>query len=185
MLESLQNNLKEYEDNTNYNSLAKEKTKEWYYTNIVNTGYKNYLENMNLCLELGESTSNITTETKDYYFQNYLDINYHPTYNCNNNNIVKSKYGLITINEALYSGLLNNNQINPNNWLITNNNYWTISPSHITTDNIANINYIDKSGTISNITPDKTLSIRPVISLKPKITISKGDGSINNPYIIK
>lgn len=189
MLHYLQNNLQNYAKDKKYNSNAQNKVEEWYYKNIVNTGYKNYLEKMNLCIELGNSnnsqSSNSTNETNDYYFNNEIDTNYHPSYNCSQTNQIESPYGLLTLSEAVYAGLAISNPTSPNNWLLANNNYWTLSPSHITSNNLANMKYIDKSGIISSITPDKELYLRPVISLKPKITSQKGDGSINNPYIIK
>lgn len=179
----LQNSLKTYKDIKNYDSIVKNEVRTWYYNNIVNTGYKNYLEEMNLCIEMDDDIANQNTNA-NIYFNNSLRNNNHPSYKCSQDNQIKSKYGLITASEAIYTGLTLNDDVNTSNWL-QSDNYWTISPSYITADNKAYLNYIDKTSKLKSALPTTNLGIRPVITLKHQVTKKSGDGSINNPYIIE
>ena len=181
-VDTLKNNLSSYADDVRYDSVAKNSVREWYYTNIVNTGYKNYLEDINTCIELGDGKKYIYDN--NYYFVDYLSYGYHPTYTCSGDSLITSDYGLITRDEALYAGLnLNNNS--SSNWLVAKDSYWTLSPSFINKNNEAFISYVNKDGKLDSSKPTNELGIRPVISLKSSVTVVSGNGSIDNPYIIK
>lgn len=192
--ESLQYNLKQYGNNKAYDSLIKTAIRSWYYNNIVNTGYKNYLENMNLCLDLSDKNISLDKENiqasndgQDYYFNSHINIGEHPSYYCSNNKVITGKYGLITEDEASYGGVLrDSNVLSVNNWLVVHNNsYWTLSPSYFSNDGVSYITSIDKSGYLHDVSSDSVIGIRPVISLKAKINKTGGNGTIANPYTIE
>ena len=63
--------------------------------------------------------------------------------------------------------------------------YWTMSPHYQDNSHGAHMVYVNDDGgfkSFGEITG--TRAIRPVISLKPEIEYTDGDGTKNNPYII-
>lgn len=88
-------------------------------------------------------------------------------------------------NNCLTTTLSNysNNSCNINNWLyVSGTSQWTISSR----SDSANVIYLYSSGTVhgtGNAASD--LSVRPVVYLNPDIEVISGDGTIDNPYIIK
>lgn len=182
IVDSLKNNLSSYTGEVKYDSVIKNSVREWYYTNIVNTGYKNYLEDMNICVELGDGKKYLYDE--NYYFVDYVSSGYHPTYNCSSYSLIVSNYGLITRDEVLFGGLSLKNS-SSDNWLIAKDNYWTVSPSFVNKNNEAFISYVSKDGKLDSSKSTNELGIRPIISLKSSVTVTTGNGSIDNPYIIK
>lgn len=79
-----------------------------------------------------------------------------------------------------------------NNWLNNNNGtYYTMSAKMneiVDTDNIEEVinnQVLTVSDTIEMISVDSKLLVRPVGYLKPRILMVGGDGTLDNPYIIK
>ena len=97
-----------------------------------------------------------------------------PTLICDDNNKKTSYVGSITKDELIFAGILvdisnNSSYLDGNYWLMTSNN---------------NTRYGINNGKIT-LVADGNLQNRPVISLNAKTLISSGNGTQNNPYIIK
>ena len=45
--------------------------------------------------------------------------------------------------------------------------------------------YVDNEGTMRGANASESYMVIPVISLNPNIVISQGDGTSNNPYVVK
>ena len=116
---------------------------------------------------------------------------------------IKTNITLMNLSDYLHASICENREINnykdeclKNNWLNKNSleNEWTISLKYIEP-------YKDKT-TEEMITPDNNtiysvgntiedniiltkLNIRPVIYLKSRILLTDGDGSFENPYVIR
>ena len=83
---------------------------------------------------------------------------------------LKYKVGLITYGEL---EVLNNDKFL---YLNRNNRFWTITP--------AGNNSINITGYMCGTSSSNVEGVRPVISLRPGIEYSDGDGSMEHPYII-
>ena len=93
--------------------------------------------------------------------------------------------GLITTDEVVLAGgkAWAKNQ---SYWLNTGQAYWTMSPSDFNSwYGYAGVWRVDGDGNLHNSWTTNTLGVRPVINLKSEISLSKGDGSVNNQYTIK
>ena len=102
----------------------------------------------------------------------------------NNNPIYKLyKVGLITADEVAFAGGAYN-KANSTYYLYTglNSHFWTMSPSHFV-GTYAYVWYVYSTGSLNvNVGVDNGHGARPAVSLKSTATITKGDGTINNPY---
>lgn len=127
------------------------------------------------------------------------------------NQIINSKVNLINLSDYLYTSscqedIINNynEQCLKNNWLnnIELEKTWTISFKETKevnkeTDNEEietesnnelnnNIKYLYSVGnSINEVSINDYLEVRPVLFLKPRILLIDGDGTLENPYIIK
>ena len=90
--------------------------------------------------------------------------------------------GLISMDEAWYAGGYSSN--NTSYYLYTGQNYWTMSPYLYNTIG-ARVFRVTSSGSLNyNYVDDTTPGVRPVINLGADITISSGNGTASNPYVI-
>ena len=70
-----------------------------------------------------------------------------------------------------------------NDWIFNSTNQWTLTPYSITSGNVFDVN---RSGYVySNYFADDSSEVRPSVYLTSNVSISGGDGTINNPYILK
>ena len=129
----------------------------------------------------------------DYCNMNWVDHNYsfEPIFTCNGGTIINEKYATLTADEAVFAGgLFGNVLLNTSSYLETSDADWWL----ITT-NFAGLPgqqacqawlYIADPG-IPDYGYDatQTATFRPVINLKPDVTISGGTGTSSNPYVIK
>ena len=119
-----------------------------------------------------------------------------PTFECENesdlyttsgsiqgNGALTYPIGLITTDEVAYAGGVYGST-NASYYLYTNQNYWTMSPSYFG-GSLADVFDVYSTGAIgSDWGVNSAYGVRPVINLKAKVTISGGDGSSTNPYVI-
>ena len=97
---------------------------------------------------------------------------------------VEYKIGLLTIDEAAFSGGVQDAD-NSSIYLETNFDTWLISPNRYDSDmHVCRIGTIRATGSLSNAWANSNISFHPSIALLPSVTISSGDGTINNPYIV-
>ena len=168
-------NTNNFNNSTLYNYLNKE-------YKIYNT---NYLEEHTYKQPYLSSIDNLLTDTVDSSSQ------------------IKSKVSLITLRDYINTSICTNRKISEydrdclnNNWL---NKYdelpsWTLTMEYneTTTEELTKEEIIpdnDEIFTVSDkITLNKTtdsLNVRPVVYLKERILLTSGDGSLDNPFIIR
>ncbi len=110
----------------------------------------------------------------------------------NGNGTLDYKVGLLTVDEVLYAGsidwsgyqALNYSDSSINSYLKENasDGYWTISPSYF--DGDARVLNVGGSGSVGNNWVKSTLGLRPAVSLTSTTTISGGNGTSSNPFVI-
>ena len=96
--------------------------------------------------------------------------------------------GLITADEVAYAGgvhHLSNNNYYFSNWPY----FWTMSPAFILGDQKIAIFANTSNGEMDNIyvnySRNANVVANPVINIKSTVAITDGDGTKNNPYVIK
>ena len=109
------------------------------------------------------------------------------------NESVKLDYpvGLILADEVALAGGRGyyNGTYSPNSnyYLYNGKYYWTLSPSHFNSfSSIASVWFVMPSGRLdpwNGVT--NSFGVRPVINLRADTSITKGDGSSLNPFVIR
>ena len=92
--------------------------------------------------------------------------------------------GLITTDEVILAGGFGGAINDDNYFLDTNQTYWTMSPSHLYSNNSVYIFSLYSNGDFGGLVADTLLGVRPVINLDKNVTISSGDGTMDNPYVV-
>ena len=204
--DALDDMLNRSDVNTN-NSTIKNQIDNWYNANL--SSYTNYIEDSIYCND--RSISNLlgwnpnggnlygNSTSLDYGAKERMTSIYTPTVQCINpldkytisttkgNGALTYPVGLITVDEVVYAG----SRINAGNssYLYTNQNYWTMSPSHyfnyIDSDNAYEYIVYFNGGMIVTESVYNSIGVRPVISLKSTDVVESGDGTQNKPYVIK
>ena len=150
--------------------------------------------NTGFCNDRTPSSGTGTGTTKAFYAAyNRLDTNKKPSFKCTNssdlftirssnkgNKALQYPIGLITADEVAYAGGVDGRS-NTSYYLYADQDYWTMSPRSF--DNSGAYMFRAGSG-ISNTTVNRAYGVRPVINLKADVTISSGDGTASNPYVI-
>ena len=165
----------------------------WYSTNIGNkTEYDNKVASggsAGFCndreMASGYTWSSEPSSTIRYAANERIYTNRRPSYECSNtNDMYTTKIGLITADEVMYAGGTNSN--NYGYYLYTGNSYWTMSPFFCNSTGGARVLRVDSLGILGgngSIVND-TYGVRPVINLRSDVTISGGNGTSSNPYVI-
>ena len=179
-----------YKDDVNkVDSTIKAYIDNWYRNNMI--GYSDYLEDTIYCNDRSIYRRNgWDPDSSDYgtslYFNSYT---YNPSYKnikCENdtdkfslsNPKAKLTYPIGLMSPAEMR-LLNNNHIAT----IYSNYYWLSSPSYY---NISVLNSaINYNGDVSDYYANNEIGVRPAVSLKMGTQYSSGDGSKDNPYVVK
>ncbi len=141
---------------------------------------------------LDSSTLGYGTYNTVYYNLNRIKNDKRPRFNCtrkdNNGNYVdyiESNGGLITLDEAIYSGIgyndTENNSFVEDTLTMTPNYYYHNS---ITNEDYAGLFKIDEYKNIITVPVNESNYTDIVLTLKGDIIISKGNGTYDNPYII-
>ena len=91
--------------------------------------------------------------------------------------------GLINADEAMFAGILNWDISNRNNYLYTDQTYWTMSPVRFIDSNYAYVLIVSSEGSFSSNSVSTARGVRPVINLKSTVAL-EGDGSVNTPFKI-
>lgn len=141
---------------------------------------------------LDSSTLGYGTYNTVYYNLNRIKNDKRPRFNCtrkdNNGNYVdyiESNFGLITLDEAIYSGIgyndTENNSFVEDTLTMTPNYYYHNST---TNEDYAGLFKIDEYKNIITVPVNESNYADIVLTLKGDIIISKGNGTYDNPYII-
>ena len=189
------------------NSTIKGVLDSWYQTNITNKGYGNKVSTeTGFCgdrnMTSGYSWSSQPSSTIYYagygrLAQNSSSVN--PTFKCNNSNdlyttsssskgnkALSNPIGLITADEVAMAGGVYGSS-NDSYYLYTGQNYWTMSPYFFNASggkSWARVFSVYSGGDLNFNFVNNTWSVRPVINLRSDVTISSGDGTSSNPYVI-
>lgn len=98
------------------------------------------------------------------------------------NHALTNPIGLINTDElVLAGGFMGSN--NTNYYLYTGNTYWTMYPG-VFSGGHAFIQAVNEGGNMRGEVASSTYGVRPVINLSADNTISSGDGTQSNPYVI-
>ena len=194
------NSLLSAQTNTT-NSTMKTTLDNWYKTNL--TSYTSKLADETFCNDrsITSGTGYLTSSNTIYGAYSRLQNNKNPNLKCSQNNDkfkisnenAKLDYpvGLITADEVAMAGGEGyyNDTSSPNKYyyLWTGRYFWTITPSHFTSYySIPFLWIVLSDGSLYPWTYlDGIYGVRPVISLKSDIKVTKGDGSSLNPYTIQ
>ena len=188
--------------NTN-DSTIKTVLDNWYQENLLS--YSSYISTeAGFCGDREPSTDSSTsnglggTGLTETYYGTYMRLitNKLPTFECQNDSdlytISSSRHGnkaldypigLITADEVAFVGGLYG-QTNQEFYLYTNRGYWTITPYALNSNNIVMVLAVDSNGVFQSVSINNMWDIRPVINLDKNVTISSGDGTIDNPYVV-
>ena len=100
------------------------------------------------------------------------------------NRTLNFSIGLITSDEVVLAGGFGGST-NTNYYLYTGQYYWTMSPYYFYIGGYSYVFYVFSDGHLSGSSVNGTYGVRPVINLDKNVTISSGDGTIDNPYVIE
>ena len=111
----------------------------------------------------------------------------------NGNGALYYKIGLLAIDEVLYAGsldwygyqALNYTDVSINSYLrenATSSWYWTISPDYYSSGAV--ILNVDVGGNLNHAWDIVNGALRPAISLKSDVTISSGNGTSSDPFLV-
>ena len=196
LTDTYENTYKDPDDST-----IKTKIDTWYKTNIEDKGYSKYLSDAIFCndrtVASGDGSSLEATTVYGAYNRNATKKT--PSLKCPRqvDQFTKTKGSTLGNGELTYPvGLITTDEVvlaggkawtgNQSYWLNTGQAYWTMSPSNFYSWNgVAYVWGVYGNGSLDHYWTTTTLGVRPVINLKSEISLSKGDGSVNNPYTIK
>ena len=182
------------------NSSMKTTIDTWYQNNM--TPYTDYLEDTVWCNERSisngplkgkdENSSSNTYTHFGAYGRNALPP-YKPSVTCpnlndsftvssrNGNGALTYPVGLLTADEATLAGH-GWSGYSDSSYLYTGQWWWTLSPRSFYGVNAGGFRVISD---LYYSYVDNTIGVRPSVSLKPGTTSFDGDGTVNDPYIIK
>ena len=180
-----------------YSSTIKEILDIWYKKNLEGEYIEYIDENVGFCGDrrVSSGTGGGTSYT---YYQPYTRMsNSNSNLSCNKNDIyttdefelgngaLKYPIGLISADEAMFAGIPYWNSENTNNYLYTEQEYWTMSPSNFDATYLyAYVFHVDSLGRLFTSTVHWTDSgVRPVINLRADVQLT-GTGSQNDPFVV-
>ena len=153
---------------------------------LLNNYYNTYLMEFDTFISSSKYCSETQkNDSKTYNTYTRVYTNKIPTLNCLGTTL-NSKIGLITVDEAIYAGLIFNKD-NSENYLINKDittSWWTSSLATYSDKDFNPILVNSNGRLINNISGMTYQSLRPVINLNRKVMVTNGDGTINNPYIL-
>lgn len=88
----------------------------------------------------------------------------------------------MTYEEGSFAGgmFMNSNQ---KYYLFTGERYWTMTPVGWSGEEVA-VGFVHSDGRLNGTHTITTYGVRPVLSLKSSVTITSGDGTELNPYVV-
>lgn len=175
-------------------SVIKGVVDDWYNSNLAS--YESYLEDAVWCNDRSiyeiSGWDKDSDSTADLHFDGYNRnfLKYTPSVTCpandsfttsssNGNGKLSHPVGLITADEIILgSGTTSG-------YLHTGSAYWTMTPSYYSDSTTGAHNYAFSAGVLESISKvSAEYGVRPMVSLKPGIEYSSGDGTALSPYII-
>lgn len=188
---------------TNENSSTIKTTLEnWYQTNIVNSldasgnSYASYVADNKFCNDRSLSSGDGNTLSADSIYASYNrnTNNKTPSLKCSQsqdgfssttakgNGGLTYPVGLITADELAMSGVVAGSEAS-GSFLNTGVSYWTMSPGYFSVTKLTENNYImNSTGILTTEQIKNESAIRPVINLSSTVKVTKGNGTMTNPY---
>ncbi len=159
----------------------------WYQTNIAGKGLDDKVVSIaGFCNDRNTASGDTWSAMGSFDYAAYerLRTNKTPTLECSDtNDIYTTKVGLITADEVSMAGGVSRIN-NKSYYLYTKQDYWTLSPFSFSS--VGNI-YMFAAGSTGSLDfwdVEGASGVRPVINLSADVTISSGDGTMNNPYVV-
>lgn len=179
-------------------STAKIAIDTWYENNMTNYTYM--LEDTIFCNERtavdadgntryngwdknGDSRNSLHFTNESGYKVDSCSINNSFTTTSLGNGKLTYPVGLLTANEARYAGGSASN--NSSYYLYNGLNNWLLTPSHHNNLKVYMTTINNNGWILTGAAENTSYYLRPVISLKPGVFASDGDGTTLNPYIIE
>lgn len=181
-----------YNSNINVkSSTIKTAVDYWYSKNM--TSYTPYLEDTVFCNDRSVRNSNengwnpnggnmgivqyFTSSTNLYNYTCKNKNDRFTTSTANGNGALTYPVGLLTFQEQ-YSAYVS--ETSP---LTSGDVFWTMSPNFYYTGTSV-VRAVQTNGNYVNGSVTSTAGVRPVVSLRPDMEYSKGDGSVDSPYVV-
>ena len=164
------------------NSNAQTQLNSWYQTNIGSkSDLANKVVNGNYYCEQAKAkyASSWTSGSASMTVYSSYTPNFKCTTDGNGKGQVSASVGLLSYDEVVYAGGYYG-QSNSNYYLYNNKYFWTMSPAGFA-GSTSGVWDVVTSGTIAVY---RVGALRPVLILKAD-TLATGDGTSNNPYVIK
>lgn len=160
------------------NSVIKENIDNWYKNTINN--YDNAIVEGDYCNDTSQKDENGVI----YFGAFDRAKNKNATLKCNTG-LYHLKVGLLSADEVLLAGYTEYGDepyINTSNYLYNSYTWMTMSPSKFEKNKVSN--YVVSPRYIQANSPTYSARYRPVINIKNNLSTIRGDGSVNNPYVI-
>ena len=186
-----------------YNSNVKSNVDNWYESNIKNTEYENYVEDTIYCNDRSMPSYNGFNKDGDFAgapnwatnFSASVRLYRRPRLDCENNDsftvnlengngALTYPVGLISADELRLAGATSSES--KNYYLYIGETFWTMTPKNMTST--PSVYMVMSNGGLNvNVSYGGVprSRIRPVISLKNGTMVNDGNGSADNPYIVK
>ena len=160
---------------------------QWYQDNIVRQNLDDKIvSSPGFCNDrnTGSGDSWVSSGTRFYYVPyERVYTTRQPSLQCSNNSdLYTTKVGLITADEVMLAGGRGGTN-NTGYYLYAGQNYWTMSPYYFD-DTFAGVFHVNSNGNFGYYLANYAYGVRPVINLSADVTISSGDGTMNNPYVV-
>ena len=187
-----------------YDSTIKTTIDNWYIENILlkndsnNISYANYLSDSGFCTDrsLGVGDGNTLMLNTVYGAYRRNATSKEPSLMCGSNiqdllTVENTGYGtltypigLITADEITMSGVITEVEA-ASNYLDTGINFWTMSPAYFKVNKLTSTNFIyGRTKILQTHVTNSGSHIRPVVNLSPNVKVTRGNGTISNPYQI-
>lgn len=181
-------------------STIKSTIDSWYVTNIQNkldgngNSYASYIADTHFCNDrsLSSGDGNGLSADSVYASYNRNTNSKTPSLKCSQsqdrfttttkgNGNLTYPIGLITADELAMSGVVVGNETT-GSYLNTGVSYWTMSPGYFSVTKLTTNNYMMNNNGLTTTTVNTTSAVRPVINLSTSVKVTKGNGTITNPY---
>ena len=169
------------------NSQAKTTLEDWYNNNIGNKeDYSKYVATGPYYCE--QAKTKITSNWGSGNATMIPYSSYTPNFKCttdgNGKGIINSNVGLLTYDEVVFAGGYYTK--NNSDYYLYNSNihWWTTSPAGFSSGSCP-VWTIPIDGNIDNNSVHATLILRATLNIKPDVKILNGDGTKDNPFVIK
>ena len=162
----------------------------WYQVNIAGKEYDDKVTTISgFCNDRTLQSGSIWSIDNTHYYAGYKrGEDNSPSLQCKEkNDLYTFKVGLITSDEVSFAGATHiYGDYNLVFYLYTGQDYWTMTPAYFYKGGGPYVAFVTSGGDISmNYEAYRAyIGVRPVINLSADVTISSGNGTSSNPYVV-